>query len=347
MPRKKKQIEVTAVLAPPPLPPAKMALPPAFNKRVTVDEYFELKPKKKKEKKVEIKKVARPELDKVWTTLYYGPRGSGKTLHQAKVVKGVLEYMEYLYSKKPNLKHAIVYSVQRFNKEINEKYEGKSLYYWDDAEELRYCPRKGCWRGEDLHRLHGAYVIFDDMATILPADQWANTPVWMRKMFAQGRHFGIRVLANCQDPTSVDLNFRRYVDMCYRFRKLIGSRDPDETKPPVKKIWGIYLRRKIKAEWLWKLGDMSDDEILLFKKQKEELAERLDIPNLFKDIWRASFHIINSKICNIYDTTQDVPEYKPTGFSHQVIYCVDPECDHENKESPNYCGYKKVYHELV
>ena len=283
--------------------------------------------------------IKKPEIEKVWTTIYYGPRGSGKTLHQAKVVKQILEYLAELYRVNPNLHPAIVYSVQKFNKEIEDRYLGTLLYYWRDAKELRYCPRKDCWKSKLKHRLHGCYLIFDDMATILPADGWTQTPIWFRKMFAQARHFGIRIVANLQDPFSVDINFRRYVDLAYRFRKVIGSKDPDETKPPVKRIWGIYHRRKIKAEWLWKFGDMIDEEIIKMKS-KERIKEKTtgETP-VYKDLWKGSFHLITRKICNIYDTTQDVPEYKPTGYEHMELACKDI-------KHPD-CGYKKVFHELV
>ena len=290
-------------------------------------------------------KVASTEIDKRWTTIYFGPRGSGKSLHQAYMCRQILRHLDWRYYKNPHLKPAIVFSVQKFSKEIEDKYLGKRLYYWSDAKELEHCPRTDCWKGKQKHRLHGCYLIFDDMATILPADQWTHTPVWFRKMFAQARHFGIRILANMQDPFSVDINFRRYVDVAFRFRKIVGSRDPDETKPPVRFVWGLYQRRKIKAEDLWKYGDMSDDEILLMKEKNKQIAEVTG--TAVSDIWAGSYHLINRDKSSIYDTTQDVPEYKPRGYLHRTLYCIDPKCDHENKDAPNYCNYKKVEHELV
>ena len=319
----------------------------------------------------------KPEAEKWWTVMYYGPRGSGKTLHQAKECLKIFEWLTWLYKTRPKLKRAIVYSVQRFSKEIEQKYsaytypylkeekdaDGKPivvtdferpvlqkqdgiLYYWTDAKQLRYCPRVKCWKGKHKHRLHGCYLVFDDIATILPADNWSRTPIWMRKMFAQARHFGIRILSNLQDPFSVDVNFRRYTDIAFRFRKIIGSRDPDETKPPVKRIWGIYHRRKIKAEWLWKFGDMPDDEIQAMK-EKIKRQNKINGTALYKDIWRGSPHWISKAICSIYDTTQDVPEYQPTGYEHTELGCIDPRHNHEDKKAINYCGFKKVSHDLV
>jgi hypothetical protein len=292
------------------------------------------------------KKVKKPEIEKWWTTIYFGPRGSGKTLHQAKEVIKIFKYLDDLYLRKPDLKRAIIFSVQKFSHSVEEKYLNNLLYYWNDAKELRYCPRKICWKTPKRHRLHGAYLIIDDISTILPPDKWQYTPVWLRKTFLQGRHFGIRVLANLQDPFACDVNFRRCVDMAFRFRKLLGSSDPDETKPIIKRIWGIYQRRRIKAELLWKFGDMSDDEIILMKEKQKQEAE-IRGTYLFRDIWRGSLHWISRKICEIYDTTQDVPEYRPTGYAHLELFCVDPAHNHTDKDDPTFCGFKKVSHEII
>lgn len=286
-----------------------------------------------------------PEYEKWWTTLYYGARGSGKTLHQAKEVLKTLKYLDALYAKNPDLKRAIVYSIQQFNTEITEKYKDY-LYYWNDAQELRYCPREKCWKGKRPHALHGCYLIFDDIATILAADNWTQTPMWLRKRFTQGRHFGIRILANCQDPFSVDINFRRYVDMAFRFRKIMGSNDPDETKPPIKRIWGIYKRYRIKAEFLWAFGDMTPAEIAAFKLKEKERS-KITGSSPYRDAWHGSFHKINRKICEIYDTTQNVKEYKPKGYAHYETACTDPDHNHVDKKAINYCGFKKVSHELI
>ncbi len=293
-----------------------------------------------------LKKVKPPEINKWWTTLFYGARGSGKSLHQAKVCLQIFRYLEYLYYTKPELKKAIVYSIQKFSSSIEEKYLGSYLYYWVDAKDLRYCPRTECWKGKQKHRLHGCYLIFDDIATILPADNWNNTPIWLRKTFSQARHFGVRIIANLQDPFSADINFRRYVDMAFRFRKVMGSPDPDETKPPIKKIWGIYKSQKIKAEWLWQYGDKGDTEIIMLKEKHKQM-DRVMSTSHFKDFFKGSLHIIDRKSCLIYDTTQDVKEYTPTGYDHTELFCVDEKHNHDDKKAENYCGFKKVTHTLI
>ena len=312
---------------------------------------------------VKIFGVRKPEIDKHWTIIYYGPRGSCKTLHQGKETIHVLVYLEWLYLKWPNLPRAIVMTNQKFNAQIEGLYLNKDLFYWEDVKDFHYCPRKGCWKGPEKHRLHNAYLIFDDISTILPPDSWQNTPLWLRKTFSQARHNGVRCLANLQDPNAVDINFRRYCDLAFKFSKLIGSRDPDEAKPPVKYIFGIYRRRKIEAEMLWKYGNLPEQQIRLALMDKERLEEELKRQGHALDIveddsWKGSIHFYTRRMAMMYDTTQNVKEYEPAGYLYKELRCIDPAHVHEwdkgetrpieeLKKLPNFCKYKKAIRELV
>lgn len=292
-------------------------------------------------------KPKKPENEKYWTTLYYGARGSGKSQHQAKEILRIFKYLDWLYKKRPNEKQAIVYSIQKFSKEIEEKYLGTRLYYWQNAREIKFCPRTNCWKDTKFHRLHGCYLVFDDVAAMFPADASKPLPVWLVKTFSQARKFGIRTLANCQDPFSVNINFRRYVDMAFRFSKIFSTRDPDETKPEVKRIFGLYRRRRIKAEELWQYGDKSELEIIVMKEDAKAKAQQYGLPNIYASSWVGSFHMITRKSTEIYDTLQEIAEYEPRGYLHHEVKCIDPKHNHTDKKAPNYCDYVKVSHELV
>lgn len=256
--------------------------------------------------------MKKPECDKAWTTLYYGPRGSCKTLHQAKEIVHILKYLVWLYYRYPKLHRAIVFTNQKLNAELTEKYK-EYLYYWEDQADLETCPRAHCWRGDKKHALHGAYVVIDDVSTILPPDGWRDTSIKFRKMLAQARHQGVRILANIagSDPFSVDINFRRYTDVAFKFSALLKNNDPDETRPPVKRIFGIYRRRKIAAELLWKFGNLPEQQIRLQKIAQEQTAKRLEemdraMDIIYDDSWKGSYHYFTRKHTLIYDTTQDV-----------------------------------------
>lgn len=289
----------------------------------------------------------KPESEDYWTTLYYGARGSGKSQHQAKEIVKILKWLDWLYEKYPTEKQAIIYSVQKFNKDIENKYLGWRLFYWTNANDLRYCPRANCWRYPKKHRLHGCYLIYDDIASVYPNKPSFQLPEWKIKMFSQARKFGVRILANCQDPFSVNIDFRRYVDMAFKFSKIFSTRDPDETRPPLKFIFGLYRRRKIRADILWEIGDMSEMAILIEKEKAREKSIKYKVINTMKYLWIPSWGWINKKTCSIYDTTQEIAAYEPKGFISKTLYCIDPAHNHTDPKAENYCKYKKVYYELI
>lgn len=282
----------------------------------------------------------RPEAENWWTIGYYGERGSGKTLEQGRQVLKILRWLKYLYWARPDLKRAIIWSNQLFSKEMYEKNKG-FLYRWEFADELQWCPRENCWRGKKQHPLHGAYLMFDDISKIFPPDNWRLTPMWLRDYFIQGRKYEVHTLFNLQDPQNVDLNVRRYLSMAKKFHLIFGNRSPDETKPEIKRIFGMYRMRRIRAEDLWTYGDMSEQQIrimLLEQKENEEAmkaaGKRLAIVK--SDSWIATYRFYGRHLTSIYDTKYIVNEYKPKGFSHSELHCLDPNCDH-----------KKVIHEIV
>ena len=263
-----------------------------------------------------------------WTSLYYGPRGSCKTLHQARELVTLLRYLQKLYNKYPRLHRAIIITNQKLSPELERLYLNREVFYFDDdnLETLRYCPRHGCWRGTELHKLHGAYLFIDDISNMLPATDWATTPKWLKKMMIKGRKFGIHLVMTTVDAFDVVLPIRRCTDTCYKFRNIWKTRDPDETKPALKHIFGWYQRRRISADMLWKYGDLPEQMIQLRKIAQEEMHERLRQMDkayavVYDDSWAGSVHMFNRsgrfpnwrwlrglKISSTdtYDTLQDV-----------------------------------------
>lgn len=303
-----------------------------------------------------------PFWEKYLTTLFYGPRSQGKSLHQAKTVKKIFDWLDALYRFYPDLPQAFVISNQKFNKEIEKKYLGTRLFYWESIQQLKFCPRKNCWKQERKligitnakwvkafmgtrrkegipipeweiipHRLHDCYVVIDDAATIIPADGWQDLPRWFRKLFAQAGHNGIHCIANIQDPVSCDINFRRYVDLCFKFNKIMGNRRPEAGKPRVGLIWGIYASREIPSEELWTHGDKSEQEIQEERIAREEYesaarAAGKKVVRAAARNWKRRFHLIRRSDTDIYDTLQNVPEYMPNSLEHIELKCVDPNC---------------------
>ena len=305
-----------------------------------------------------------PFWEKNLTTLFYGPRSQGKSLHQAKTVRDILEYLEGMYNLFPELPQSVIVSNQKFNPTIEAKYLNTRLFYWESIQQLKFCPRKNCWKKkfkvkgmlnatsvkffrkhdptsikalplpkfvEVPHRLHDCYLIIDDAATIIPADGWQDLPRWFRKLFAQAGHNGVHCIANIQDPLSCDINFRRYVDVCFKFQKVMGNRRPEAGKPPVNFVWGIYSSREIKAEELWIHGDKSEQEIEEERIARQEQDEMLraagrKVVRVVNNNWRKRYHLIRRRDTEIYDTLQNVPEYMPNKLEHIELKCIDPSC---------------------
>ena len=286
--------------------------------------------------------ATRPEYDKNWTTVYYGAKGSCKSIHQAKQMRKLLLYLDQYYLAHPELNESIIFTNQKMNEHLESHYLGRRLYYWNDLDEIENCPRTNCWRAKKgkTHRLHGAYLFFDDIASIMPAGNY-KLPNWMLKLFSQARHNSIHVCANLQDPFACHINFRRYIDVAYKFTKVLGTKDPDETKKPLKRIWGIYRRRKIDAESLWRYGDLPEETIRQLLNARNEENERLkaagkEMDIVYSETWFGTYHTFGRKSAEIYDTLQDVEKYEPKGYIHKEFKCLDP-----------HCAFRHVSHELV
>lgn len=294
-----------------------------------------------------------PFWEKHLTTLFYGPRSQGKSLHQARTVLDILNHLDALYRFYPNLPQAIVVSNQKFNPQIEAKWINTRLFYWESIQQLKFCPREHCWKQEFepaalrlkikkgvpqpplmkpiSHRLHDCYIIIDDAATIIPADGWQDLPIWFRKMWAQAGHNGIHAIANIQDPVSCDINFRRYTDLAFKFNKIAGNKRPEASKPPVNFVWGIYTSREIPAEELWMHGDKSEQEIeqeRIDREEEESIAREAGkkIARVATKNWKRRYHFIRKKYTEIYDTLQNIPAWMPNSLEHYELNCINPDC---------------------
>ncbi|MFI5205317.1 MAG: hypothetical protein ACHQVK_00065 [Candidatus Paceibacterales bacterium] len=298
--------------------------------------------------------MKKPETLKYWGVLYFGEGSNGKTLHQAWEVEKIFKYWNWLYKKNPTVHKGILMTNQVLTNKVlsgNEQY----YYHFDDLGDTRFCPRPNCWRGKTdtgapkRHMLHGAVVVLDDISTVLPPDSWQNTPLWLRKQWTQCGHLGLHFLFNCQDPMAYDINARRQTRMAYAFNMVFSNRRPDETAKPVKKIFGFYIRRRIKAKWLWQFGDLEPAQIAEVKealKAKAQLTKRMP----FSGIWKATAHLVTKHKTELYDTLQDVKEYEPKGYVGAKEYdCIDPTHNHTDKNNPDipYTAFKAANHELV
>jgi len=115
----------------------------------------------------------------------------------------------------------------------------------------------------------------------LDARSFATLSDEVKRFLSQYDKRGVEIYANTQDYSIVDLRARMFVTRVATMSKIIGSRRPSATKPPIKTVWGLVLVRDL-AEW--KASDPS-------KKTYEYIP---------------SFFLINKEDVKIYDTRQTI-----------------------------------------
>jgi len=181
-------------------------------------------------------------------------------------------------------------------------------------EDLENCQIPECWKRKDIHPLHDVDIFIDEGATIFPSDSWSQTPLWLRVAWAQHRHRGIRMLMLTQDYMSIDINARRMLWRAYYMKKLIGSRDISPTLPPLhpwtiknffskkKLIWGVYSLQEFDPLVL-KLDTLALLTTQLDERRREQYEE-------LRLTGRPSNHLITTKKVGLYNTMQDVKEWK-------------------------------------
>lgn len=239
-----------------------------------------------------------------WITLTFARPGHGKSLDTARTVQKLFNTYKYVEKKYPSLPRRVLLCNLKLSPKVEELYLNNHLLYWENPRQLRYCLREHCWIKETQHGTHDVDIVIDELANYAPSDGWKDLPRWLRKLFAQHRHRGIRIYANTQDYMAIDINFRRMVAKAYEVQKIIGSRDISATLPPVKYIWGIVIKREFDPGQIEMMGINAP-------------LERKGLPKIF---------FISKKLIEMYDTTQDLPEYMPDALEHLKFQCIDPDC---------------------
>lgn len=120
----------------------------------------------------------------------------------------------------------------KLSEEMEKEYKG-FFEYWTEIEELinfRECD-----------------VIIDEIATYFDSTRWKELSPDIKRWLQLHRHYGIEIYGNTQTFSTIDISFRRLTDELYLLKKLLGSREPSNTRPPIKRIWGVILIRTLDA----------------------------------------------------------------------------------------------------
>lgn len=251
-----------------------------------------------------------------WFILIFASPGQGKSLEQAYLTFRILKELKYTEKKFPYLPKRLVLTNQRLNlnllaKKFEINFLNSHIVYWQESEELRYCPRKICFKQNGIHDNHDVDIFVDEGALLFPPEEWKNTPKWLRKMWMQHRHRGIRIVMLTQDYQAIDINARRMVWRAYHVKKIIGSRDPAPTLPLLYKwnlknlfhpfknvVWGIIQIRNFDP-MLFKQDTLQLLKVALYPEEQENL-QKLKLMGFSK------FRLITWFKINLYDTLEDV-----------------------------------------
>jgi len=155
--------------------------------------------------------------------IFSGLESSGKSLKLAMTAVGIAQ-KNAKWKEKSGIVRPI-YSNLKFKDEF-EKYVveelGIPIIYWQNIDELVL--------------IENADVFIDEVGNYFDARMWADLSQDARRWLTQGAKTGVHLYGSAQDFAQVDKAFRRLVNHLFHIRKIIGSRRPSPTMPPVTKI---------------------------------------------------------------------------------------------------------------
>jgi len=139
----------------------------------------------------------------------------------------------------------------------------------------------------DIIQLDNCDIFIDEIIKYFPAS--GSNPLTREQLdfLTQGAKNGVHIWGASQDFSQVHKQFRLLVNEVYVVSKLIGSRRPMKTAPPVKRIWGLCMMRAVKP--------------MSFKGDSATMENISNIPHFF---------LIHREDTDRFDTTYKIPVTK-------------------------------------
>jgi len=222
--------------------------------------------------------------------IWSGLESSGKSLKLA-MMADTIAYRNHDWFLQSGIVRPI-YSNLRFSeafyREVTEDL-GIPIHYWSNLDELI--------------KVRDADVFIDEVGTYFDSRLWSELSLDVRRWLSQAAKMGIEVYGTAQDFAQVDLAFRRLVNHLFLITKIIGSRRPSATKPPVKKVWGVCAVRELDPQG--------------YKEDEKKFDRTQLIPDFF---------FIERQFCEIFDTTQQIQRSLPPMYKHIERMCEDQAC---------------------
>lgn len=154
----------------------------------------------------------------------------------------------------------------------------------------------------EIHTLRQCDVFIDDMGTQLGARRWQSMSSKVERWFRLQSHYECDVYGNAQSFLDIDVVVRRLAQNArvYTVHKVFGSDRPGDSKPPVKRIYGMISKRRVHYSEL-------DKET--WKRTESKLA------------WPMLIRKFN---CSLYDTLQKIEVADREPFECYEVGCTNP-----------------------
>lgn len=98
---------------------------------------------------------------------------------------------------------------------------------------------------DEILYLEEADIFIDELIKYFPASGSSSLTNEQLHFVTQGAKSGIHLWGASQDFSQVHKQFRLLVNEVYIIKKLIGSRRPMKTAPPVTTVWGVCSKQKV------------------------------------------------------------------------------------------------------
>jgi len=224
--------------------------------------------------------------------LWTGEPGSGKGIKLSDTAISTLKRNKR-WHEKFNLPIRKIAINAKLSKTISKEFED-FIVYWDDPLQLI--------------KMRGVDIFWDEISSYLDSTEWKNLDPRIRHFLRLHRHYGIDIYGTTQDLPTVDISMRRLISEVHRCTKAMGSPDVHETKPVVKRPWGIIFIRAVKKQ--------------AWKKEATDYEYQ----------WIPKMLFITKKRCEAYDTTEEL--FVPTAY---------PPLKHISRKCAD-CGFEKISH---
>lgn len=179
------------------------------------------------------------------------------------------------------------------------KRKGVPIVYWKNLQEILY--------KDDVD------IIMDEVVKYFDARKFAELSADAKTWLTQSSKRGVEIYGATQDFSLVDVIFRRLVGGrggLFHIRKLMGSRRPSATKPPVKHIWGLC--------------SINELDPVGYDSGTSQFKPKSILPRFF---------FITRQYCGVFDTKQKIEHGKPPPLRH-----VERVCEYD------WCGEKRISH---